>query len=133
MGLDAKRKFHYLWFSPLTIKSLVGDQAVEIHRGELANNKKHNVFNVRYVKKYYPFESQFNLVPPPTLKDFRKNPSQIGRIVEMLTENGRTIFLVLIHNAIEMDLVKIREENLRTMLFQKRLDYLWNKFRRNKT
>lgn len=130
---DSRRKFHYLWFGPFTIKSLVGDQAVEVHRGELANNKKHNVFNIRYVKRYYPFESQFHFVPPATLKDLRKNPSQISRIVDVLRENEETIFLVLIDNATEIDLVKIREEDLRTMLAQKRLDYLWNKFRRNKT
>lgn len=91
------------------------------------------MFNIRYVKRYYPFESQFHFVPPATLKDLRKNPSQISRIVDVLRENEETIFLVLIDNATEIDLVKIREEDLRTMLAQKRLDYLWNKFRRNKT
>lgn len=87
--------FHYLWFGPFTIKNLVGDQAIEVHRGKLANNKKHDVFNVRYAKKYYLFESQFNFGPPATLKDLRKNPSQTSRIVDILTENGITIFLML--------------------------------------
>ena len=105
VDLDSRRKFIYLWFCPFTIGSLVGDQAVEVHRGELANNKKHNVFNIRYVKRYYPFESQFHFVPPATLKDLRKNPSQISRIVDVLRENEKTIFLVLIYNATEMDLV----------------------------
>ena len=75
---------------------MIGDQAIEVNRGELANDKKHNVFNIRYVKKYLPFESQFYFVTPATLEDLRKNPSQISRIADVVKENGRNIFLVLI-------------------------------------
>lgn len=133
LSSDSRRKFHYIWFGPFTISKVVGDQAVEVKRGELANNKKHNVFNIRYVKKFVPYDSQFHYVPPATLEDLRKNPSQIHRIVDVLVEEEGQVFLVLMDNATELDLIKIPEKEMKSLMSRSRFNYLWDKYNENKT
>lgn len=66
------RKFHYMWFGPFEVVRMIGKQDVEIKRGELSA-RKHNVFNVRSLKRYVSTDTQFHLVPKSTLAELRKN------------------------------------------------------------
>lgn len=134
LSSDARRKFHYMWSGPFTIVRMVGEQAVEINRGELINNRKHNVFNVRSIKKFNPFESQYHSVAPGTWEELRRDPSLVARIVHIFKDSGgEELCLIMMDNSTEVDLLKVSLEELRKLLPRSRLDYLLNKYHKNRS
>ncbi|CAL9728991.1 Gag-Pol polyprotein [Monosporozyma unispora] len=131
---NSGRKFHYMWFGPFTIESLKGEQTVKISRGELHNNKKHNVFNIRAIKKFRKFESQFNKVTSATMKDLEKDASVINRITHLFKDsNGLEMALVMVDNSTELDLLKVSLWDLKRLLPVTRYNYLINKYYKNRS
>ena len=128
----AGRKFHYMWFGPFEVVKMLGDQNVEIKRGELSS-KRHNVFNVRSVKHYVSTDTQFHQVPKATLEELRKQAQRIVRIVDITKdEQNREILLVMLDGCTEVDPVQVSAEELKKILPKRELLRLYEKFKRNR-
>lgn len=129
---NAGRKFHYMWFGPFEVVRMVGTQSVEIKRSELSG-KRHNVFNVRAVKRYISTDTQFHLVPNYTLEELRKNIRRVSRIVDITRNNdGSESLLVMLDGCTENDPVHVRSDVLRQLLSNREYNLLYNKFVKNR-
>lgn len=132
LNSPAGRKFHYMWFGPFEVARMIGDQDVEIKRGELGS-RKHNVFNLRSVKRYVSTDTQFHAVPNLTLKQLRKNPDKIVRIIDSVkNEQGEEVLSLFIDGCTEADPVKVPITELSKFLSKFDLNRLYNKFKKNR-
>ena len=128
----AGNKFHYMWFGPFEVVEMVGKQSVRIKRGELST-KKHNVFNVRAVKKYVCTDTQFHQVPKATLEDLRKNARKIARIVDITTdEKGVEFLLLIIDGCSIVDPVRVSTVELKKIISSEDLNVLRQRYTRNR-
>lgn len=54
-----------MWFGPFTLGRIINQDVIEIKPGELST-KKHKSYNVKVIKKYHSFDTEFNFVPTLT-------------------------------------------------------------------
>lgn len=123
-------KFAYKWFGPLTISRIIGDTNIEVERGELSTAKKHNVFNLRAVKPYYPTAIEFQEVPEATLEALKKAPQQIERIMD-ISSDGQT-YTIATDQACEVDFMKVPKTELVQLMSPSRFERLKHSYEVNK-
>lgn len=124
-------KFAYKWFGPLTISRIIGDTNIEVERGELSTAKKHNVFNLRAVKPYYPTAIEFQEVPEATLEALKRAPQQIERIMD-ISRDGQT-YTIATDQASEVDFMKIPKSELVQLMSPSRFERLKYSYEVNKS